>query len=124
MADLFNNPSDLVAPNAGLNMGTSGSLREQPYASDELWQSHDAHFQQHHASRPHARADRSYEHYRPAYRYGHDAAHAHRDREWDDVESDLSRDWHARHAAGGDDRSTWEEMKGAVRDGWDRVRGR
>jgi hypothetical protein len=74
----FSNPGDSVANmaagNAGLNMGTTGSMRDTEYASDDLWGQHDAHFREQYASRPYARADRAYEHYQPAYRYGFDSA--------------------------------------------------
>ena len=92
MADFTQNSvADMAAGNPGINMGTSGSMRETPYASDDLWTQEDAHWQAHFHSRPYAQADRGYEHYRPAYRYGHGAATQHAGREWHEVESDLER---------------------------------
>lgn len=41
-----------------------------------------------------------------------------RDRDWAAVETDVRRGWEQRH------QGTWEEFKGAVRYGWDKVRGR
>jgi uncharacterized protein (TIGR02271 family) len=63
----------------------------------------------------------SYDDYAPAYSYGtqmrSDARY--QNRQWNDVESDLRTDWESRNgsAAG----STWENMKAAVRHGWDKV---
>ncbi len=121
----FSNPgesvSNMAMGNPGLNMGTSPSMREMEYASDDLWGQHDAHFREQYASRPYARADRAYEHYQPAYRYGHDAARQHAGREWHEVEGDLESGW---HSAPGTSQSAWHEVKDAARDAWDRVRGR
>jgi hypothetical protein len=64
-------------------------------------------------------ADRGYEHYAPAYRYGTAAATRYADREWADAEGDLERGW---EQARGTSTSTWAQMKDAVRDAWDRVR--
>jgi hypothetical protein len=124
MAD-FSNPSDSVANmamgNQGINMGTTGGMRDTEYASDDLWGAHDAHFREQYASRPYARADRAYEHYQPAYRYGVDSATRHSGREWHEVEHDLESGW---HSARGTSHGTWHEVKDAARDAWNRVRGR
>lgn len=122
MADFTKNTvADMAAGNPGINLGTTGSMREMDRASDDLWNQDDAHWREHHVTRPYVHADRGYEHYQPAYRYGHSAARQHTGREWDDVSGDLERGWdHAR----GESRQTWHEAKDAVRDAWDRVRGR
>ena len=62
-----------------------------------------------------------YGYYRPGYRYGYEAAGRYKGRRWEDVESDLSRSWNAYEHRG---TSTWEQMKEAVRDAWDRVTGK
>lgn len=63
----------------------------------------------------------SYDEYKPAYSYGSEMARneKYRGRQWDEVESDLRTDWDSRYASGG--QSTWEKMKAAVRQGWDRM---
>jgi hypothetical protein len=66
-------------------------------------------------------ADRGFDYYEPAYRYGTEAARIHRDRQWNDVEGDLERGW---DRARGASHSAWAEVKDAVRDAWNRVRGR
>ncbi len=55
------------------------------------------------------------------YRDGFDAAHRHPRKAWNDVETDLQRDWDRYEHRG---QSTWEQVKGAVRDAWDRMTGR
>jgi hypothetical protein len=52
---------------------------------------------------------------------GFDAATRYRGRKWGDVEKDLERDWDKYPNRGS---STWQQMKDAVRDAWDRVTGR
>ena len=63
----------------------------------------------------------SYDEYKPAYSYGSEMARneKYRGRQWNEVESDLRTDWDTRYANGG--QSTWEKMKSAVRQGWDRM---
>ena len=81
----------------------------------------DAYWQSAYPERPYARADRSYEYYRAAYRYGTERATQWRGREWAAAEKALRDGWPATP----DGRSSsWEEMRDAVRDAWDRVRGR
>ena len=69
-------------------------------------------------SRPYVRADRGFEFYGPAYRYGTDSALRFRGREWSDVERELEDGWdnyEHRH------QGRWAEIKDAVRDAWDRM---
>ncbi|MEW6760003.1 MAG: hypothetical protein AB1437_04200 [Pseudomonadota bacterium] len=63
----------------------------------------------------------SYDEYKPAYSYGSEMAlsEKYRGRQWNEVENDLRSDWDSRYAGGG--QSTWEKMKAAVRQGWDRM---
>ena len=62
----------------------------------------------------------SYDDYAPAYRYGNEmrSSSQYKDRDWNDVESDLRSDWESRNAGGP---STWEKFKAAVRHGWDKI---
>jgi hypothetical protein len=59
-------------------------------------------------------------HLQPGYRYGFEAANRFEDRDWNDVEPELSTGWKSYAHRGA---STWEQMKDAVRDAWDRVTG-
>jgi len=62
----------------------------------------------------------SYDDYAPAYRYGNEmrSSSQYKDRDWNDVESNLRSDWESRNAGGP---STWEKFKAAVRHGWDKI---
>ncbi|QJE02285.1 DUF2382 domain-containing protein [Massilia forsythiae] len=62
----------------------------------------------------------SYDDYAPAYKYGNEmrSDDQYRNRNWDDVESDLKSSWDSRNSGGP---STWEKMKAAVRSGWDKI---
>jgi len=116
MADFTkNSAADIAADNPGVNMGTTGTMHELD------WDSEDAYWQSAYPERPYASADRSYAYYRDAYRFGAEAAKRHSGREWNDVEHDLRGEWPAGRESA---TSTWEEMKAAVRDAWDHVRGR
>ena len=96
------------------------SLEATAVASGPNWESEDAYWQSAYPGRPYARADRSYEYYRSAYRYGLDAALRHFDRDWNDVEHELRRVWEADNDPS---RASWSEMSDAIRDAWDHVRG-
>ncbi len=63
----------------------------------------------------------SYDDYKPAYSYGSSMARdpKYQGRQWGEVENDLRTDWDTRYGSGG--QSTWEKMKSAVRQGWDRM---
>jgi len=85
------------------------------------WEEEDAFWTSNYPTRPYATSARDYQSYRPAYRFGYDAANRYHGREWDDVEPDLSRSWNSYEDRG---KSTWEQVKDAVRDAWDRVTGK
>ena len=99
--------ADMASGNPGINMGTTGSMH------DVEWDAEDAYWQEQYASRLYAKADRSYAHYRPAFRFGAYATAEHHVRGWDDVEADLARGW---VAARGKSQLAWEEARHAVRD--------
>ena len=56
--------------------------------------------------------------YGPAYQYGYDTYGQYRGRKFEDVETDLERNWEATKA---NSRLAWSEAKGAVRDGWHHI---
>lgn len=84
------------------------------------WETEDAYWQSAYPERPYARADRSYEYYRSAYRYGTERATQWQGREWNDSEHSLREAW---PPTADEAEPTWDEIKEAVRDAWDRVRG-
>jgi hypothetical protein len=61
----------------------------------------------------------SFDDYGPAYDYGVDARGQYPGRGFDDVESDLSRDWSTRRGAS---ILSWEWAELAARDAWNRTR--
>jgi hypothetical protein len=85
------------------------------------WETEDAYWQSAYPERTYARADRSYEYYRSAYRFGVESAVRWRGREWEEAEPAVRRAWMSGRGA---EQSSWEEMRPAIRDAWDHVRGR
>ena len=86
------------------------------------WQDEDTYWRGNFRSRPYASsAGRDYEFYQPGYRYGVEAANRFEGRSWDQVEPELSKNWSSYQHRGD---STWEHIKGAVRDAWDRLTGK
>lgn len=85
------------------------------------WGAEETYWRSNWSARPYAQADRGFDYYRPAYRYGYESGHRHAGRNWNDVEPDLRQGWDRREDRGD---STWENIKDAVRDGWNRVTGK
>ena len=63
-------------------------------------------------------ADRSYDHYRPAFRYGWESYGSHRGKAWTDAEPQLRSGWDAYR---GDTNAKWEDAKQAVRHAFERA---
>lgn len=84
------------------------------------WEDEDRYWEGNYRSRPYG-ASGDYSTYRPGYRYGFESASRHSGRDWNDVEGDLQSGWNTYEHRGS---STWEQVKDAVRDAWDRVTGR
>jgi len=63
----------------------------------------------------------SYSDYEPAYRYGSSLAgnERWRGRKWEDVETDVRRDWESRNQQG-----TWDKFKGSIRYAWESMTGK
>ncbi len=78
----------------------------------------EAYWRDNYSSRPYVTRGASFDDYGPAYRYGVDSYGRYEGRSFDDVESDLSRDW---QRAKGSSRLTWDNAKYATRDSWQRV---
>jgi|SRR5437867_210433 len=81
----------------------------------------DAFWRENYKTRPYAASDSSFtyeEDYRPAYRYGWESRSRYAGKRFEDVESDLGRDWERTK-----DRSrlSWERAREATRDAWHRV---
>lgn len=92
----------------------AGSARqEEGFSTTE----EDAYWRVNYCSRPYCYG-RSYDDFRPAYRYGWENGAKLASRRWQDVESDLERDW---EKVRDDSSLSWHEAKHAVRDAWDRI---
>lgn len=102
---------------------TSTSAASSGAGSGQNWETDDAYWQSNYSSRPYAKADWTYDRYRPAYRYGYESAGRYSGREWNDVESELHSGWDRYEHRNASDKSTWQEIKDATKDAWDRVRG-
>ena len=86
----------------------------------DLWDDEDRYWRENYSSRPYATGS-TYDALSPGYRYGFESAQRYRGRKWAEIESDLERDWPTYSYRG---KSTWQQVKDAVRDAWDRVTGR
>ena len=83
------------------------------------WDEEDKYWRTNYRTRPYAGSN-EYDFYQPGYRYGYESATRYQNRKWDEVEPELSRGWNTYQYRG---TSTWEQVKNAVRDAWDRVTG-
>jgi hypothetical protein len=114
------------SPEPFVRVGTAASLHEASSGQTEednvadTWDDDDRYWKTAWTNRPYA-AGADYDTLQPGYRYGYESANRYRGRNWTDVESDLERGWSGYEHRG---RSTWQQVKDAVRDGWDRVMGR
>ena len=81
-----------------------------PTAEDTYWRGN-------YSSRPYVSGG-TYDDYGPAYRHGVEGYGQYKGLKFDDVESELSRDW---QRARGSSSLTWEKAKHATRDSWQRV---
>lgn len=84
------------------------------------WEDEDQYWRSNYDSRPYA-SGQSYDNLSGGYRYGYESAGRYSGRQWNDVETDLERDWNSYEYRG---TSTWQQIKSAARDAWDRVTGR
>jgi len=90
----------------------------------KTWDNEENWWREHYADRPYVQSGLAFEHYRPAYRYGTEAANHHLGRSWDEAAPDLRAGWASYdYRAKGVARAAWEDVVDAVRDAWYRVRG-
>lgn len=90
----------------------------RPTERQRTWKFEEDYWRDNWTARPYAVADRGFEYYRPAYRYGFESAHRANGRSWSETEPELRSGWeHYEHRNDG----TWENIKDAVRDAWHRV---
>ena len=87
-----------------------GFAHVDPVVEDTYWRDN-------YSSRPYVQGG-TYDDYGPAYQYGVNSRTKYPNRSFDDVETDLSRDW---SNARGRSSLEWENAKHASRDAWQRV---
>jgi hypothetical protein len=95
---------------AGALAGKGAAEAINPTVEDEYWR-------RTYATRPYVSSGSEYDTYRPAYQYGWESYARYQGRRFDEVESDLRRDWEARWES----RMSWDKAREAVRDAWRRV---
>ena len=73
--------------------GVAGGLAGKSIAESIDPTTEDAYWRETYTSRPYYSEGMVYEEYRPAYQYGWESRARHEGRTWEEVESDLGRDW-------------------------------
>ena len=97
---------------AGGYAGKAVAENVNPTAEHDYWRNN-------YATQPYADTSATYdEDYAPAYQYGWESRTQYKDRNFNEVESDLGRGW---DKVKGKSRLGWEKAKDAVRDSWERV---
>jgi hypothetical protein len=91
-----------------------GIAKADPVVENQYWRDN-------YTSRPYVASGSTYDDYGPAYSHGVNAYERYPDRSFDDIESDLDRDW---AAARGTSSLEWERAKPASRDAWQRLSDR
>lgn len=103
----------MASASPGINMGTTGNMQEID------WENEDAHWRENHSRQSYAVADRPYDFYRQAYKYGYEASFTYGRRPWDnEVEADLARGWPQARA---DSPAEWAQVRDAVREAYSRA---
>jgi len=100
----------VVGAVAGAMAGKGLANAVDPVAEDAYWRDN-------YSKRPYASGS-DYEEYGPAYGYGVDAYTRYPGRTFDEVESELGRDWTSKRARS---RLEWDSAKHAARDAWQRL---
>jgi uncharacterized protein (TIGR02271 family) len=122
--DVENDLSSDWSTRAGNKAGSTWERMKDAVKSgwDRMTGDDDSYYRNHYnATYSSASGGSDYDSYKPAYSYGSEMRQSqmYRNRPWDEVEPDLRSGWEARNA--GSSGSTWENMKAAVRHGWDRI---
>jgi hypothetical protein len=111
-----------VGAGVGATVGAAlGGLAGREVASAVDPAEEDSYWRDNYRTRPYADDTLSYDHYRPAYRYGWESRERHAGRRWDQVERELERGWREHR---GVSHLGWADAKLAARDAWQRVDNR
>jgi len=109
----------------GFAGAAAGALAGNSFAA-EFDEREEARFwRENYASRPYRRPDWDFSHYEPAYRFGWESArrYAGDPRSFEEVEKELSEGWLSWMVGGSSPAHEWHELREAVRDAWQRIRG-
>lgn len=77
----------------------------------------DAYWRNNYSSRPYVAADKGYDHYQPAYKYGWESRARHGAASWDQSQDALRKQWNEHPASR---HLHWDAASPAIRDAWDR----
>ncbi len=103
----------VIGAAAGAVVGAlAGRTKADPTVEDAYWRDN-------YSSRPYVNSGAAFDEYAPAYRHGVEAHTRYPDRHFDEIESDLGRDWGTTR---GKSSLEWENAKHASRDAWTRVK--
>jgi hypothetical protein len=78
----------------------------------------EAYWRDNYSTRPYVTSGASFDDYGPAYRYGVDTYPRYAGRNFDDVDTELARDW---DRARGTSQLEWDRARFATRDAWQRL---
>lgn len=96
---------------AGGLAGKGAAEAVNPTVEDEYWRSN-------YNTRPYVTGGTPYDEMRPAYQYGWESYSRYQGRKFDEVESDLKRDW---EKGKNNTEMKWDRAKLAAKDAWHRV---
>lgn len=96
---------------AGGLAGKAAAERVNPTVEDAYWKDQ-------YTKEPYYEAGRKYNDYAPAYRTGYEGYNRYSGKRFEDVESDLQRDY---NAVKGDSALAWDKAKSATSAAWHRV---
>jgi phage tail tape-measure protein len=96
---------------AGGLAGKGAAEAINPTIEDEYWRGA-------YVERPYVETGRNYEYYRPAYRFGWESYSQYENRQFDELDETLAREWDTRR---GNSEQTWQEAREAARDAWKRA---
>lgn len=94
-----------------------GGLAGKATAEDVDPSFEENYWRQHYSTRPYYSTGDEYEVYAPAYQYGWEARSRYRNRQFDEVESELQKDWDGN----GVRRMGWDKAKPIISDAWNRI---
>jgi hypothetical protein len=76
------------------------------------------HFERNYQTSSYYKPGTTWDDYQPAYQYGYSTYGQYRGQRFEDVESNLERDWDSARVKS---RLAWADAKDAVRDGWNHI---